>query len=218
MNIGVWRPSLLAAALLGGALAGYTGTPTAAVPLAANPAPSQLRVHAEEITVDTLVVSHALTTFADDTAPVSRAVTLNLARASLQSARATAEALPEADLTAAGSTVAVREDVARTLNALSTEVDAMISCEKAKTATCGTAQMILRQSQGGAAAGAAVARLNRAANVDQRFVAVAFTIVQQDLSLAGPASLDTGALRERACLLVPLTRPQPSVPAAKVGQ
>lgn len=217
MNIGVWRPSLMAAALLGGALAVYTGTPTAAVPSSGNPAPTQLRVHAEEITVNTLVVSHALTTFADDTVPASRAVTLSLARVSLQSAWATAEGLPDADLTAVGSTGAVRDDVVRTLNTLSTEVDAMISCEKAKTATCGTAQMIVRQSRAGAAAGAAVARLNRVANVDQRFAAAASTMVQQDLSWAGPASLDTAALRDRACVLYPLTRPLAPAPAASSG-
>ena len=202
MNIS-WRrtAATLAVTLCGFFLGGLTHVdnhPVAAVAKPVDPVRAQVHAAAEKITVDTLVVSHALKA-SDGVNAASRAAKLNIAREHLRTASATAGALPATALAGTGTTpVNVREDLTRTLNALGAEVAMMITCESVKTPACNSPATVTRQSQAGAAAGAAVVKLMQAAQVDQQFVAAASSAIQKDLATAGVSTLDTATLRAAA--------------------
>lgn len=212
MNIGRRRTAATIAVTLSGfLLGGLTHGHSPSVAAAAKPVDTvgaQVRAGAENITVDTLVVSHALKTSADVNA-ASRAVKLNIARKHLGTASATASALPATAPAGSGATgVNVREDLVRTLNALAVEVAVMITCETVRTPACNSPATVTRQSQAGAAAGAAVVKLMQAAHVDQKFVTAASSVIQKDLATAGVSTLDTATLRAEATALAPtMARP-----------
>jgi hypothetical protein len=171
---------------------------------------AQVRAGAELITVDTLVVSHALKTSAEANA-ASRSVKLNIAREHLRTALATARTLPATALTGAATTpVNVREGLTRTLSALGVEVAVMITCEKVKTPACSSPATLTRQSQAGASAGAAVVKLMQAAHVDQQFVTAASSVIQKNLAAATLSTLDTATLRAEATALAATMASSPS--------
>jgi hypothetical protein len=204
MNIGARRTAAtLAVTLCGFFLGGLThvhvrNPPVAAVAKPADPVETQVHARAETIIVDTLVVSHALKASAGVNA-ASRVVKLNIAWEHIRAASATASTLPAATRVGAGTTsVNVREDLTRTLKALGVEVATMIACESVKTPACNSPATVTRQSQAGAAAGAAVVKLMQAAHVDQQFVAAASSTIQKDLATPGRSTLHTRTLRAEA--------------------
>lgn len=216
MNTAVYRTTAtlavtLSGFLLGGLTHGHSPTEVAAT-RPVDTIKAQVRAGAEDITVDTLVVSYALKTSASVNA-ASRAVRLNIAREHLRTASATASALPAA-LTGFGTTrVTVREDLTRTLSALASEVEVMINCEKVRTPACDSAATVTRQSQAGAGAGAAVVKLMQAAHVDQKFVTAASSLIQKALATARASTLDTATLRSAATALAPtMATPTPTTP------
>jgi hypothetical protein len=204
MNIGARRTAATLAVTLCGFFVGALthvherNAPVAAVAKPDDPVEAQVHARAETIIVDALVVSHALKASAGGN-PASRAVKLNIAREHLRTASATAITLPPGTLIGAGTTlVNVREDLTRTLNALGVEVTMMIACENVKAPACNSPATVTRQSQAGAAAGAAVVKLMQAAHIDQRFVAAASSVIQRDLATPGRSTLHTRTLRAEA--------------------
>ena len=196
-----------------------TTAPTGST-VAKSPVVTQVLNETENITVDLLVVSNALTAFASEKAPANRAVQLNIAKTHVGTAWATADAIPDKAMLAVGSTTNVRDSITRTLLALGAEVDATIACEKVRTPSCGSAAMVTRQSTAGAAAGAAVVVLMQAVNIDRKFVGAASALVQQDLAVTGVTTVDTAALRLQALKLAPnmtVSTQGPPAPSPAVG-
>ncbi|MGV8847515.1 MAG: hypothetical protein ACOH1Y_14865 [Propionicimonas sp.] len=218
MNIGARWTVLTLTVTLSALLTGCSGagSPAAtAQPSAAKAASAvkaQVLIDTEGIAVDILAVSYSLTAFAEDKSPATRAVKLKIAKAHTESARAAAGAISDKSLLAIGSTAQVRENITRTLKVLSAEVDVTIACEKEQKPSCGNAATVARQNQAGQAAGAAVVQLMSAAKVEQKFVAAAANVVQQDMSVAGVTTLDTVSVRKRAIILAPGIKlnPQPA--------